>query len=126
VFYTGTTGEPVPVVKGWLRLSLRKVDTSHPQHRHYLPYRHYLSSDVKQVQPGEIYPVDVEMWPTSVVLGRGHTLGLEIASMDTQGHGLTRHDQPEDRNPDKLRGLNRVHVGPTHQSWLELPVIPSK
>jgi predicted acyl esterase len=84
VFYTGTTGEPVPVVKGWLRLSLRQIDASHPAHREYLPYRNYYSTNVQKVTPGELDPVDVEIWPTSVVIGKGHTLALQIAGHDTQ------------------------------------------
>ena len=30
VFYTGTAGDPVPLAKGWLRVSLRKVAENHP------------------------------------------------------------------------------------------------
>ncbi|CAI4212672.1 unnamed protein product [Parascedosporium putredinis] len=33
VFYTGTAGDAVPLTKGWLRVSLRKVATTHPKHR---------------------------------------------------------------------------------------------
>ncbi|KAI7374815.1 alpha/beta-hydrolase, partial [Hortaea werneckii] len=39
VFYTGTAGDPVPLTKGWLRVSLRKVEESHPKHREWLPHR---------------------------------------------------------------------------------------
>lgn len=48
IFYTGTAGDPVPVTKGWLRCSLRKVDTAHAYHRDYLPYRSYASTSVEQ------------------------------------------------------------------------------
>ena len=33
ILYTGAAGDPVPLTKGWLRLSLREVDKSHPRHR---------------------------------------------------------------------------------------------
>lgn len=126
VFYTGTTGEPCPVVKGWLRLSLRKTDPSNPAHRDYLPYRNYFSTDVQPPKPGEKYPVDVEIWPTNVVVSKGHRLGLQIASHDTQGSGLFEHKHPQDRSPDVLTGLNCVHVGANDQSFLCLPIIPPK
>lgn len=29
VHYTGTVGDPVPLVKGWLRVSLRQVNKEH-------------------------------------------------------------------------------------------------
>jgi predicted acyl esterase len=97
VFYTGTAGDPVPLCKGWLRVSLRKVNTSHRRHRDYLPHRDYLRSDVLPVLPGEVYPVDVEIWPTNVVLESGSRLVLEVSSGDTQGSGLFTHGGEHDR-----------------------------
>lgn len=126
VFYTGTTGEPVPVVKGWLRVSLRKTDDLHPWHSPNMPHRNYFSADVQPVAPGKVYPVDVEMWPTNVVVGKGHTLALQIAGHDTQGSGLFEHNHPEDRAEAKLKGWNKIHVGPSNQSYVILPIIPPK
>ena len=97
VFYTGTAGDPVPLCKGWLRVSLRKVNTSHVRHRDYLPHRDYFKSDVLPVLPGEVYPVDVEMWPTNVVMEPGSRLVLEVSSGDTQGSGLFTHTGAQDR-----------------------------
>ena len=95
IYYTGITGEPVPLCKGWQRLSLRKVNKEHHRHREWLPYRDYFSSDVLPVIPGEIYPVDVEIWATNVIAEKGDRLVLEVASGDTQGCGLFGHDTPE-------------------------------
>ena len=97
VFYTGTAGDPVPLCKGWLRVSLRKVNTSHRRHREYLPYRDYFKSDVLPVLPGEVYPVDVEIWPTNVVFEKGSRLVLEVSSGDTQGCGVFKHEGANDR-----------------------------
>lgn len=97
VFYTGTAGDAVPLTKGWLRVSLRKIATYHRKHRDHLPWREYLSTDVQPVVPGEIYDVDVEVWPTSVVLEPGASLILEVASGDTQGSGIFLHNDPVDR-----------------------------
>lgn len=97
VFYTGTAGDPVPLCKGWLRVSMRKVNTEHHKHRSWLPYRDYYSSSALPVLPGEVYPVDVEIWPTNVVLEPGAKLILEVGSGDTQGSGLFTHSHPEDR-----------------------------
>jgi putative CocE/NonD family hydrolase len=97
VFYTGTAGDPVPLCKGWLRVSLRKVNTERPRHRAWLPYRDYFSSSVLPVLPGEVYPVDVEVWPTNVVLEPGAKLVLEVTSGDTQGCGIFHHSSAEDR-----------------------------
>lgn len=97
IFYTGTAGDPVPLVKGWLRVSMRKTNPDHYKHRPYLPWREYLSTDVQPVIPGEIYPVDVEIWPTNVVIEKGGKLVFEVSSGDTQGSGIFLHNDPTDR-----------------------------
>ncbi|EHK96750.1 hypothetical protein M7I_7554 [Glarea lozoyensis 74030] len=97
VHYTGTAGDPIPLTKGWLRVSHRKVDKSHPLHRPYLPYRTYFSTDVQPVAPGQIYDVDVEVWPTNVIVEKGGRLVFEVASGDTQGSGMFQHTNEVDR-----------------------------
>jgi predicted acyl esterase len=97
VFYTGTAGDPVPLTKGWLRVSLRRLNVDHPKHRPYLPWRDYVSADVQPAIPGEVYAVDVEVWPTNVVVEKGGKIVLEVASGDTQGSGIFLHDDPADR-----------------------------
>jgi len=97
VFYTGTAGDPIPLCKGWLRVSLRKVNKEHHKHREYLPWRDYLSTDVQPVIPGEVYGVDIEVWPTNVVVEKGGKLVFEVASGDTQGSGIFQHNDPVDR-----------------------------
>ncbi|KAH6652285.1 Alpha/Beta hydrolase protein [Truncatella angustata] len=124
VFYTGTMGDPVPIVKGWLRVSLRKVDETHPLHREHLPYRNYFSSEIQPVVENEKYEVDVEVWPTSVVLAAGESLALEIAGHDTQGVGNFSHEHPKDRSREVFSGNNILYVG-GKTSHLSLPIIPS-
>ncbi|KAK0384826.1 hypothetical protein NLU13_7304 [Sarocladium strictum] len=126
VFYTGTAGDPVPLTKGWLRVSLRKVNTSHPKHRPYLPWRDYTSKDVQPVINGELYEVEVEVWPTNVVLEPGAKLVLEVASGDTQGCGIFQHNDKTDRAPSKFEGMNHICFGPSTLNYLLLPIIPPK
>jgi hypothetical protein len=109
VFYTGTAGDPVPLTKGWLRVSMRKVADKHPKNTEYRPWREYLSTDVQPVVVGEVYEVDVEVWPTCVVLEAGARLVLEVSSGDTQGSGIFRHDDVVDRYVTDARfGEGRV------------------
>ena len=97
ILYTGTIGDPIPVTKGFLRMSLRKVNKEHPRHRPYLPHRDYLSTDVQPVIPNEVYAADVELMPTNVVVQQGETLVFELSSGDTPGVGLFEHCDPVDR-----------------------------
>ena len=124
IHYTGAAGDAVPLTKGWLRLSLRKVDEAHPRHRPYLPQRNYRSTDVLPVELGQVYPVDVEIWPTNVVLEPGASLVFEVSSGDTQGGGVFSHDSPIDRSASKLAGLNDLHFSPDLLNYVTLPLVP--
>ncbi|KAF4500238.1 Cocaine esterase [Fusarium agapanthi] len=125
VFYTGTAGDPVPLTKGWLRVSLRKVDQEHPKHREWLPHRNYTSKDVQPVIQGEVYAVDVEVWPTNVIVDKGGKLVFEVSSGDTQGSGIFLHNDPVDISPEVFQGSNHIHFGPRQQNYITLPVIPN-
>jgi predicted acyl esterase len=125
IFYTGTTGDPVPVTKGWLRVSLRKTRCDHPQSVSWHPHREYKSTDVLPVEPEQIYAVDVELWPTNVVVSPGSRLVLEVSSGDTQGAGLFEHTSDIDRPPKIFHGLNNIHFGSDHENWVSMPLIPS-
>ena len=63
VLETGQQGTPVPVAKGWLRVSHRELDPELS-----LPYRPYHKHQRRlYLTPGEIVKVEVEIWPTSMV-----------------------------------------------------------
>lgn len=124
VLYTGTVGDPVPMTKGWLRVSLRKTNPSDPQHKVWHPHREYLSTDVELLEPDEVYEVDVEIWPTNVVLEKGGRLVFEISSGDTQGAGIFEHNSAKDRSEERFAGMNHVHFGEGRENWVMMPRIP--
>lgn len=76
--FLGTAGDPVPLCKGWLRASLRAINTSHPNQRDYLPYREYRSTDVALVEPDTPYDLLVEIWPTACVISPGGKIIFEV------------------------------------------------
>ncbi|KAJ5701949.1 hypothetical protein N7488_009497 [Penicillium malachiteum] len=121
--YTGSSGDAVPVARGWLRTSMRKVNTESPYHRPYLPQREYRSIDFQPVETGVIYECDVELWPTNVVVEKGGWLVLQVSSEDTDpGVGLFKHNSPIDLPATKFSGTNNIHFD--HENYLLLPVIP--
>ncbi|KAI0193946.1 X-Pro dipeptidyl-peptidase C-terminal non-catalytic domain-containing protein [Xylaria flabelliformis] len=126
IFYTGTAGDPVPLCKGWLRVSLRTIHEENPMHRQWLPHRKYFSTDVQEVKPGEVYGVDVEMWPTNVVVEQGNKIVFEVASGDTQGSGIFQHNSDADRPASKFAGTNYIHFGKGMENYVTLPIIPPK
>src|SRR6202044_1369102 len=66
-----TALDPAGVIgTGWLRASHRALDPERS-----LPYRPYHPHESAQpLTPGEVVPLDVEIWPTSVVISAGYRL----------------------------------------------------
>jgi predicted acyl esterase len=116
--------EPTTMTKGWLRASHRKIDPERS-----LPHRVFHAHDeVQKLTPGELYPVDVEVWPTSMVLPKGYRLVLTLQGRDFEFPGIAGrmlHNHPQDRPKEEFGGANTVATGGAHESYLELPVIPS-
>jgi uncharacterized protein len=115
VLETGQQGTPVPVAKGWLRVSHRELDPElslpyRPYHRHVR--RLYLT-------PGEVVKVEVEIWPTSMVFKRGHRVRLDVQPRDGAGSASYMH-----YHADYNTGTNTIHAGGERASYLLLPVIP--
>ena len=81
IMETGQQGTPVPVAKGWLRVSHRELDPELS-----LPYRPYHKHTRRLfLKPGEIVKVDVEIWPTSMVFKKGHRIQLDVQPRDGVG-----------------------------------------
>jgi predicted acyl esterase len=116
--------EKTTLTKGWLRVSHRKVDP-----KRALPYRVFHAHDeVQKLTPGELYAVDVEIWPTSMVFPTGYRLVLTLQGRDFEFPGTPGrmlHNHPQDRDPVEFGGMHSITTGGRHQSYLVLPVIPS-
>jgi predicted acyl esterase len=116
VLEMGQQGQLVPVAKGWLRASHRKLDEART-----LPYRPYHAHDERQwLTPGEPVHLMVEIWPTSMVFAKGHRLRLDIQPRDGFGSAPYTHF-----NGDYNTGTNTLYLGGDFDSYLLLPVIPS-
>jgi len=115
--------EPTTMTKGWLRVSHRKVDPARS-----LPYRVFHSHDeIQKIEPDKVYAVDVEIWPTSMVLPKGYRMVLSIQGRDFEFSGIAGrmlHNHPEDRPDREFGGTNTIHTGGSNEAYLTLPVIP--
>lgn len=105
-----------PITLGWLRVSHRELDRKRtkpyqPFHAH--KRRHLLS-------PGQVVPVNIEIWPTSMVFEKGHRLQLEIRCNDPAGLGDILHHHPlED-------GQHTIHTGGEFGSHLVVPIVTGR
>jgi hypothetical protein len=131
VTFVGANDPQAPVSQGWLRVSQRKLDPARSR-----PGKPYHPHDERlPVEPGEIYEVDVEIWPTSVVVPAGYRLALTIGGCDfarpeaqglMKGSGIFLHDDPADRPAEMFGGRNAVHTGGDRASYLLMPLIPAR
>jgi predicted acyl esterase len=134
VKFIGTNDPAVPVGMGWLRASHRKLDTERS-----LFYRPYHSHDEKwPLEPGKPVEVDIEIWPTCIVVPSGYRLSLNIRGCDYKGPdaalpnapypmtgvGPFTHTSEKDRPKEIFGGKNELHFGKEKRSYLLLPVIP--
>lgn len=139
VVFQGAIDPHTPVGQGWLRASHRQLDKKLSK-----PYRPYHTHTKKQpLKPGEVVALDIEIWPTSIVVPVGHRVALTIRGKDyvypgpsggrlsnfkneLTGCGPFLHDDPRDRPPQIFGGVTGLHFGGTARPYLLLPVIPPK
>lgn len=134
VTFKGTLDPHTPVAQGWLRASHRKLDPAlHEEHRPYHPHQAR-----EPLTPGEVYELDIEIWPTCVVVPRGYRIALHVRGKDyeyggepinvgwvvMQGSGPFLHDDPADRPRATFDSKVTVHTGGDYASYLLLPKIP--
>ncbi|NNN19956.1 MAG: CocE/NonD family hydrolase [Acidimicrobiaceae bacterium] len=112
--------EDGPVALGWLRVSHRELDQAlstsfQPVHTH----RHEL-----KLHPGEIVPVEIEIWPSGTLFEAGETLRVVIQGRDI-------YTYPDDMNTiahakTVNSGEHVIHTGGRYDSHLLVPVIPQQ
>jgi predicted acyl esterase len=142
----GASEPAAPIAQGWLSASHRKLDPEKTQ-----PWQPCHSHDGQQkLVPGQVYEVEVEIWPGHVVLPQGYVIGFriegkdfsrprpgitgwirdliimdDILSLDVRtGSGFFLHNHPNDRPKEVYCGGNSIHTGGRHPLYLLLPVIP--
>ena len=114
--------EDTPLTRGWLRASHRKLDPARSE-----PWRPWHShDDVQPLTPGETVTLDVEIWPTSIVVPAGWRLVLTLAGRDFEYEvrGRMLHDDPADRPAAVFGGVTTIRTGGDTASYLLLPHIP--
>ena len=137
VVFQGALDPHTPIAQGWLRASHRKIDPVLSA-----PYRPYHPHDEKQpLTPGQLYELDVEIWPTCIVVPGGYRIALTVRGKDyvyTAGSGgrlsnmkmeftgcaCFLHNDPRDRPPEIFGGKVTLHGGPDRNPYILLPIIP--
>jgi uncharacterized protein len=137
IVFQGAIDPHTPIGQGWLRASHRKLDEDISK-----IYRPYHTHDEKQpLTPGDAVNLDIEIWPTSIVVPVGYTIGLSVRGRDYEydgesggflsnfknelkGCGPFLHNDPRDRPADLFGGTTTLHSEPNKPAYILLPIIP--
>jgi len=137
IVFQGALDPHTPVAQGWLRASHRKLDENLTTE-----YRPYHTHDEKQpLKPGEIVELDVEIWPTCIVVPKGYRIALSVRGRDYvypggadqglsnmknafTGVGPFLHNDPTDRPPKIFGGNVTIHFDKDKQPYVLVPIVP--
>jgi uncharacterized protein len=135
VTYSGSNDPHTPMAHGWLRASHRKLDAARS-----LPYRPYHSHDeIQPLKTGNIYDLEIEIWPTCIIVPAGYRIALTIRGRDyvypgdlkhlsgaigqpATGVGPFRHTDAVDRPASLRNGEISLHFGADHIQYVLLPI----
>lgn len=114
------------VARGWLRVSHRERDEARST-----PYQPWLKhARALPLRPGEIVPVEIEIWPSSTLFRTGERLQLTIQGGEftyTRSNPLPlRHGRVCTAHSATVnRGRHIIHAGGAFDSHVLVPVIPA-
>ena len=112
-------GAPYRGAWGFLRCSCRELDKSATD---YQPIHAHLKEE--RFAPGEIVPVDIELYPHSRIWHKGEYLSIRLAGRFIKTEWF--HDVAMDHEVDNGDGIHVIHTGGKYDSYLQIPTIPPK
>ncbi|MGI6333306.1 MAG: CocE/NonD family hydrolase [Saccharofermentanales bacterium] len=110
-------GEPHPGAWGKMRVSARELDPK--LSTDYQPIQAHINT--LKLSPGEIVPVDIEIWPTSRIWHKGQQLRIQICGRYIRENWFERLEWDADN-----KGNHIIHTGGQYESFLQIPVIPPR
>jgi uncharacterized protein len=139
VAFHGSNDPRTPIGLGWLRASHRQLDPKLTR-----PHRPYHTHDqIQPLTPGEPVELDVEIWPTCIVVPPGYRIGFSVRGKDyaypgpdlnavgasygpAKGVGPFTHADPRDRPAEIFATTNTLHFGGGRWPYVLLPIIPKR
>ena len=100
-----------------LRVSLRALDPE--KYTEHFPEQSFRVAE--KLKPGEIVPIDIQIWPTALKFHAGQKLRIVIAGYDYMGHPLPGGESTRFK-PDN-KGIHVIHTGGAYESFLSIPTI---
>jgi predicted acyl esterase len=73
-----TMGTSAEVATGYLRVSMRKLDPTKTTEAE--PVQYFTKESEELLQPGKVYPVEIEIWPMGLIFSKGEYLQLSVGA----------------------------------------------
>jgi predicted acyl esterase len=137
VVFQGAIDPHTPIAQGWLRASNRMLDLELSSF--YRPY--HAHREKQPLRSDEIVELDIEIWPTSIVIPAGYRIAVTVRGKDYEypgprggriasfknelrGCGPFLHNDARDRPPEIFAGKTRLHTSPGRDCYILFPIIP--
>ncbi len=104
-------GNSTYITEGGLRLIHRK---ELPQNNENFNLHSFNEEDAMPMVPDEITQVSFKLWPTSVLIKKGHSIRIAIAGADKSTF---------DKIPERVTPTLSIHHDKAHLSFISLPIV---
>lgn len=111
-----------PLTNGLLAATSRAVNTELSRYlddQMIQPYHYFTEETTSAINPGEVIKMQVEIFPTSAIIRKGHRLRVSI-SPSNQAQGVMNYVQQD----NSINGVTTIHNSPEHPSSIVLPIVP--
>jgi predicted acyl esterase len=104
-----------PIQVGRLKVSQRALDVE--KSTFFQPVHTHLERDSSKLQPGAIVEVEIEFWPMTAEINKGHRIVVDVQPYHGCGH-VWPHEYAAYNT-----GTNTIHTGPEYVSYMQLPIV---
>jgi predicted acyl esterase len=81
----------------------------------------------EMMKPGRVYPLEVDLWSTSILFNRGHRLRVHVSSSSAPGYDPNPNTGEAFRHGNSRRiARNEIFVDRKHPSQIVLPVMQDR
>jgi hypothetical protein len=106
-------GKVTYITEGILRAIHHPVSQDEPPYVHLGPYHSFNRADAKPLIPGEVTEISLNLYATSVLIEKGHSIRIAIAGADADTF---------DRYPAEGQPVWAMHRSSVYPSHVELPM----
>jgi len=114
---SGFGDRPIPLMKGWLKASHRRVDEE--RSTNYTVKHTHRKADYAPLVPGEEVEVEIELIPSTGLLRKGQRIRVDVQPYDGVAHGMHHAYDPTYHDG----AVNTIHTGRSRLGYVQLPII---